>query len=135
MRAKAMSNRISMESSFLPEPGVWGLPLAAIGISLRDRVEAGGVERVAAGEAAQAQPDAAQDPVKLHGFHHVDRAGRFKTAGGGKQGREKALVETETGDGGVNGYALHRSKSLVTSVSISANGICEAARRRLNTMR
>jgi hypothetical protein len=98
-----MRRRISIESSFLPEPGVGGLPLAAIDISLGDGVEAGGMEGVAAGEPAQTEPNATRDAMRLNGFHHVDGAGGMKTAGGGQQRGEEPLVEAEEGDDGVYG--------------------------------
>jgi hypothetical protein len=61
----------------------------------RDRVPTSRIERVAAGEPPQAEPDAAQCAVLFDRLHHVNRAGGIETAHRRQQWREKSLVKTE----------------------------------------
>src|SRR5213075_1434574 len=60
-----------------------------------DGVPTSRIERVAAGETAQAEPDTAQRAVLLDRLHHVNRAGRLEAAHRRQQRRDEPLVETK----------------------------------------
>ena len=61
----------------------------------RDRVVAAGVEGVAAPEAANGEPTAAQCAEAGHGFQRVLRARGMEAAGGAYQRAERELVEAD----------------------------------------
>src|SRR5437763_13724442 len=60
-----------------------------------DGVPTSRIERVATGQASQAEPDAAQRAVLLDRLHHVNRAGRLEAAHRRQQRRDEPLVETK----------------------------------------
>src|SRR3954454_10881268 len=65
----------------------------------RDGVPTSRIERVAARQAPQTEPDAAQCAVLFDRLHHVNRAGGLEAAHRRQQRGEKSLVETERSEG------------------------------------
>src|SRR5258706_2013048 len=61
----------------------------------RDRVPTSRIERVAACQPPQAEPDSAQCAVLFDRLHHVNRTGGIEAAHRREQWREKSLVKTE----------------------------------------
>src|SRR5206468_12801300 len=64
----------------------------------RDGVPTSRIERVAARQAPNTEPDAAQCAVLFDRLHHVNRAGGVEAAHRRQQRRKKSLVETERGE-------------------------------------
>ena len=86
-------------------------------------------ERLAAQKALQSHPNAQQGTMFSDSFHHVNRTGGVKTAGGWQERRDPPFVESQRGE---NGY-LHREATLATSRRRSSKLASSAARRGLNT--
>jgi len=88
------------------------------------------MERMAATEPLQAEPDSLHRPVELNRLTHIFRAGRMEAAGRRKKRRDHALVDDEESDES----RLQRAKRRRTSVCKSVNWQSRVLRRGLNTI-
>ena len=73
------------------------------------------VERMAAAQSFQAQPDALSGAMDFDRFAHVFRAGRVEAAGRRQQGRNQTFVPAEDDDEDAGGDSLHLLKKRLTS--------------------
>lgn len=84
---------------------------------------------LAARQTAKPHPYSSGGPMDLHRFPHILGTGWVKSAGCGKQRRQKSLVTAKCYDEEL----AHRSNTWPTSASISANGRSSTMRRGLKT--
>src|SRR5580704_19415653 len=81
-------------------------------------------------QTAQTHPDAAQDAIAIHCFHHVFRAGGRKPASRRQIRRHETFVETQ----GSDHCFLHCATNRSTSRRSSSTGAAIAGRRGLITI-
>lgn len=85
-------------------------------MAARYGVGAAGVERMTAGEAFQAKPEAFCRSVDFDGFAGVIRTGRVEAAGRRQQRRDQAFVTAEEEDDDGDRDSLHLMKKRLTSL-------------------
>jgi hypothetical protein len=112
-----MSIRTSFDNSFVRflSGGVGELILLDPSLDSRHGIRATLVERMAAAEPFQAQPDAFSSAMNFDRLAHVFRAGGMEAAGRRQQRRNQEFVPTEDCDGDAGGDSLHLLKKRRTS--------------------
>ena len=107
---------------------------------LRNGIEASARKRLAAGEAAQSEPDSPASAKTLDGFARVGGAGRIKSAGGKIQRRKKRLIGAEKQKQSAGGDAraiFHGPNNFWRNSQLSAlrNRLSSSSVSRENSMR
>ena len=82
---------------------------------LRHGIRATLVERMAAAQSFQAQPDALSNAMDFNRLAHVFRAGGMEAARRWQQGRNQEFVPAEDDDEDTGGDSLHLLKKRLTS--------------------
>jgi len=115
-----------MVSSFFPDLFSSAMNLEV----LTHRIEPARMQRMAAQQPAQSQPNSARHTIFIDRFQHVFRTSGGKAAGRRQKRRHEAFVETQASD-----YCfLHCATSRSTSRCSSSTGAAIAGRRGLITM-
>ena len=78
------------------------------------------MERMAAAEPFQAEPDTLRRPVDFNGLPHIFRTGRMEAAGGRKERRDQELISPEDESESLTDALRDFSEHLIKRRRISA---------------